>query len=439
MRENDVDEMVLRPLWRWLDRNMESIFTEGLLRTKLAIANQSSGLVFVRNEKTAEEQGEDEENGEEEELEDEKEQQEDEEEVEEEDEVYDSGGDFSGDEDPVDILCADVEGFNLEDGDKLVNISEATNLTSTQLNQTSTMAPVRKGTEVKFVNMELAENVSLMRSVGLALVLQCSRCKLKTEVSLGPNKSQSKSCEKCRISTTVQFRPAIVHRYSPVIGFLDIFGSIPTDVVTTNSKFSFECFGCSKGQSPIGLHAGKSGNSIFCSTCHTKLWVAFSSVKFTTLVANDAFTPKDVAIVKQAKKQAPPGIREGRPLPSSGACLHYKKSFRWLRFSCCGRVFPCDGCHEEEIKDHEPDFAPRMICGHCSKEQAFTKDKPCISCGESTTRARTAHWEGGKGCRNKTKMASTDKQKFRNCSKTVSRKAQEKLDAVKPGNDKKVM
>jgi hypothetical protein len=59
-----------------------------------------------------------------------------------------------------------------------------------------------------------------------------------------------------------------------------------------------------------------------------------------------------------------------------------------------------------------------------------------VSCGESTTREKTSHWEGGKGCRNKIKMAATDKQKYKNCNKTVSKKAQEKIDG-KVGNDKK--
>ena len=32
---------------------------------------------------------------------------------------------------------------------------------------------------------------------------------------------------------------------------------------------------------------------------------------------------------------------EGNPLPDLGACKHFKKSLRWLRFSCCGKVYLC--------------------------------------------------------------------------------------------------
>lgn len=39
-----------------------------------------------------------------------------------------------------------------------------------------------------------------------------------------------------------------------------------------------------------------------------------------------------------------------------GTCKHYKKSKRWLRFSCCNRIYPCDICHDEQ-SDH-----PSQVC-----------------------------------------------------------------------------
>lgn len=38
------------------------------------------------------------------------------------------------------------------------------------------------------------------------------------------------------------------------------------------------------------------------------------------------------------------------------------------RFPCCGKAYPCDICHDEK-EDHEMQFAKKMICGVCSKEQ----------------------------------------------------------------------
>jgi hypothetical protein len=38
--------------------------------------------------------------------------------------------------------------------------------------------------------------------------------------------------------------------------------------------------------------------------------------------------------------------RNGRgQLPDLGKCAHFKKSRRWLRWSCCGKAFPCPICH----------------------------------------------------------------------------------------------
>ncbi|EDO32099.1 predicted protein [Nematostella vectensis] len=104
-------------------------------------------------------------------------------------------------------------------------------------------------------------------------------------------------------------------------------------------------------------------------------------------------------MVEKPKRQPKtPGLKEGFPLPENGTCKHYKKSYRWLRFPCCGKCYPCDVCHEES-ENHEMVFASRMVCGYCSKEQ-----NPCVACKSSMTRAKSAHWEGGKGCRDKTVM-----------------------------------
>ena len=50
------------------------------------------------------------------------------------------------------------------------------------------------------------------------------------------------------------------------------------------------------------------------------------------------------------------GVRPGQPLPENGTCKHYSKSYRWLRFPCCGRAFPCDTCHDEQM-DHPHEWA----------------------------------------------------------------------------------
>lgn len=81
---------------------------------------------------------------------------------------------------------------------------------------------------------------------------------------------------------------------------------------------------------------------------------------------------KDIKTVKinlKRNNQNDPLIKSGQPLPNNGTCQHYKKSFRWMRFPCCGKVYPCDKCHNEAETEHEMEMATRMICGFCSKEQ----------------------------------------------------------------------
>lgn len=41
----------------------------------------------------------------------------------------------------------------------------------------------------------------------------------------------------------------------------------------------------------------------------------------------------------------------------------------FCRFPCCGKLYPCDKCHDEKEVDHEMELANRMLCGFCSKEQ----------------------------------------------------------------------
>ncbi len=67
-------------------------------------------------------------------------------------------------------------------------------------------------------------------------------------------------------------------------------------------------------------------------------------------------------------------------------------------------------------------LAKGMICGYCSTEQPI-KDS-CNKCGNMVTKVgvKKAHWEGGKGCRDKKSMSNKDSHKFAGTAKTVSKK-----------------
>ena len=116
------------------------------------------------------------------------------------------------------------------------------------------------------------------------------------------------------------------------------------------------------------------------------------------------------------------GLVVGGGLVNNGVCKHYSKSFRWLRFPCCGRAFPCDICHEEaNVDGHEMEWATKMICGFCGKEQQASNTE-CVGCRQATTKSRSAHWEGGRGCRDSMRMSKNDSRKHAGKSKTVSKK-----------------
>jgi len=126
------------------------------------------------------------------------------------------------------------------------------------------------------------------------------------------------------------------------------------------------------------------------------------------------------------------GLQIGQPLPKKGTCKHYRKSKRWLRFPCCGKAFPCDICHDA-TSDHESMWAKRMICGFCSVEQPFNDSKPCTNCSASlcTTTTNKSHWEGGAGCRDKTKMNKKEAKKYRGLNKTKPKSTDQKKKRLK--------
>jgi hypothetical protein len=118
-------------------------------------------------------------------------------------------------------------------------------------------------------------------------------------------------------------------------------------------------------------------------------------------------------------------IQLGRPLPQMGACRHFKKSYKWYRFACCGRAFPCPECHIESecpaaaLGAH----ATRMICGKCSMEQSFSPAKPCEKCNFTMQAKGSKHWEDGSGTRNLAAMSTKENKKFKGGLRQVNSKA----------------
>lgn len=380
-------ELLFRPFLRWLDRSMERLFIEGAKQLKKDMALEKAGLQFITyqelqaavSDKHAQEEAECDEAEEEQEGE----------------QIEEVGAEQSGDSE------AEEEGVRLVENIKLQERP--------------------RGTEVQLLGLKLGHNTATVTTQKVTVCLRCNRCKVGAELSLGAGLPCAAQCEKCSADISVVFTPSILHSYSSVLGYLQLHNTSALDLLLNRCLFSVGCLGCSQ-ESPVNDLSYGQTKEVNCDHCHEKLSIEAESAKFTLLQPRSSKTGPNTnpAFSKHVRD---PAVQKGRPLPDKGTCKHYKQSYRWLRFPCCGRAYPCDVCHDED-QDHLMELATRMICGHCAKEQAYGNGKPCVACGGMMTRgSRTAHWEGGQGCRNQTKMCRNDRQKYANTNKTISRKA----------------
>jgi hypothetical protein len=205
--------------------------------------------------------------------------------------------------------------------------------------------------------------------------MQCNKCKINKNV-------QSTALCNCGIDLKTNYIPTLDSEY---LG--SIFPDYCTFICFNPSKFQFNCEKCNTNyeSNTLGL------NSKFVMNC----WECDTQISF--LIKKLIFIQKKSQVFKK-----------GEELPEKGTCKHYKKSYRWFRFPCCGSVYPCDVCHDLE-SNHESKLANKMICGLCSKEQSVKKD---CDCG-MTLKKNTNCWEGGKGNRNKVTMNKKDKKKYK--------------------------
>eukprot|EP01102_Stenamoeba_stenopodia_P008131 TRINITY_DN2312_c0_g1_i5.p1 TRINITY_DN2312_c0_g1~~TRINITY_DN2312_c0_g1_i5.p1 ORF type:complete len:679 (-),score=170.17 TRINITY_DN2312_c0_g1_i5:73-2109(-) len=283
-----------------------------------------------------------------------------------------------------------------------------------------------KGTQI-LVQDKTQEGIGILQCSTLNIVVICQRCRQQNEFSnLTSGIMKAKECDKCHTPQDVTFRPEVMHETAHILGYLDINGCRPFDILPSN--FVCNCLECATDVLFNNQFFGPSGQTtINCLNCHHRLVLKIDGFRFFKIRTAPANIDELIAAQPKKKKKDPnmDGIVVGKPLPKKGACKHYKHSHRWLRFPCCGRAFPCDICHDEQMTDgHEVKWASRMICGYCAKEQSCATS--CSACKEELTgQANSVFWEGGKGCRNKTFMSNKDPHKYKNSNlKTKSKKAE---------------
>ncbi|XP_056138013.1 uncharacterized protein si:dkey-24l11.2 [Lampris incognitus] len=406
-------ELLFRPFLRWFDRSMERLLTEGARQLKKDIDLERAGLQFIPYQ-----------------------------------ELQAAVSQEPPTTDPSDhasstVTEGDMDGGRQresmetdrtdEEGNVMVRAGadlneqwqredEDSEEVSSNLVENIKISEPRRGTEVKLLGLRLGDNTATVAARQITVSLQCSRCKVTADLTLSGRKPCLAQCEKCSASISATFRPSMLHHYSDVLGYLDLHNAAPIDLVLQDCQLSVGCLSCSQ-EGPVQDISYGQAKALNCEHCHCKLSILADSARFQYIPPRSNKTGQSDVVLNYPRNIRDPAVQKGKPLPEKGTCKHFKQSYRWLRFPCCGRAYPCDLCHDEE-QDHLMELATRMICGHCAKEQPYSNAKPCISCGGMLTRgANTSYWEGGLGCRNKLKMNRNDRKKYANTSKTVSRKA----------------
>ncbi|KAL6714469.1 hypothetical protein ACLMJK_007893 [Lecanora helva] len=265
------------------------------------------------------------------------------------------------------------------------------------------------GISLSFPSLELY-SIELLELISLCLTVKCTRCKTPLDVSnLHHQTPRSTSCNKCAVPLSITYRREFMHANSVRAGYLDLEGCTPVDMLP--STFLPTCSSCSTPHPAPGVVSVRGESTMaICLTCHKKLTFKLPDVKF-LLISTTAAAARSSAPLRKKPKESL-GIVAGQELPRRGRCTHYGKSYRWFRFSCCAKVFPCDRCHDEG-SDHPNEHANRMICGWCSREQNYRPEECGICRGSLVKKAGSGFWEGGKGTRDKARMSRKDPRKYK--------------------------
>ena len=114
--------------------------------------------------------------------------------------------------------------------------------------------PDRRGTEVGMKNLQLKESTATLYFEKICLSIQCERCKGTSEFIASGGRVNVVQCGQCSQTQMATFRPAMMHQFSAVAGYLDLDGCLPFDVNLQNCSAVISCLHCSKETKPgVGL------------------------------------------------------------------------------------------------------------------------------------------------------------------------------------------
>ncbi|KAJ9151318.1 CHY zinc finger domain-containing protein [Pleurostoma richardsiae] len=314
----------------------------------------------------------------------------------------DQGSGSSGESDSYDSELSEEDG----DGGAALTSDQPAPVQAVSSSSTLPSKAAERGIAMSFPSIELY-GIELLQVSILSISVKCERCRTVNEVGgLRDGVEKTDSCRKCAAPFAVRFRQELVHQNSARAGFIDAAGCTVADLLP--STFVPTCARCSTPSQGLVSVRGETTTNV-CRECHARFTFKIPDVRFL------AFAPGGLALPPTTgprRRQERLGLHAGEPLPGRGACAHYRRSYRWFRFSCCRKVYACDRCHDE-AEDHPNEWANRMICGFCSREQNYAVEA-CAFCGRSVVGKRgRGFWEGGRGTRDQVLMSRKDKRKYR--------------------------
>ena len=359
--------------------------------------------------------------------------------------------------------------------------ADSSNVIAVQERMQPELAPEHRGT---CISLDLSDNMGIatLCPERLHVQLACFRCGTDWSPMLSGADAEAATssswCSRCSALLRATLVPCLWHDSSKKFGYLQLDCCELLDVLPSAAYVT--CLACSHGNvfgpPKQGLQRG-AHVEMNCFECHAKMRTHVLDIAIDLVtpctgrdrggrnVGRPATVP-DASVddeleseLKSWRKKAKgdktqAAIKLGTPLPLKGACTHFKKSFRWLRFPCCGRAYPCPTCHANSGcpavrggnaggEDGGPFQCKRMLCGSCSFEQPIT-DKACVKCGFQCTPRFSAHWQGGEGSRNVAALSNKESKKFKggqksdtSKQKTASKKSQRVGAAAKKAREAK--
>ncbi|KNE63899.1 hypothetical protein AMAG_08959 [Allomyces macrogynus ATCC 38327] len=312
----------------------------------------------------------------------------------------------------------------------------------------ATTDPVKSGTQIRVPDLHLS-GIGVVEPATLSFLAQCARCKCAVEfkdvppvrpgTDLTPTVAHPwpggavRTCPQCATQLGMRYTAALAHPGSKILGTANTLNTHLVDLLP--SSFTPTCAACTN-PAPGLFKAVPRGVPVAhtCRRCHAAMALAVDLVRFQHVGAGGLVNGGPggaMGMLKKRVRRADEGIVPGQPLPNEGRCKHYAKSYRWFRFPCCGRVYPCDICHEKnKPDDHEVVRANRMVCGFCSKEQPFAQGDCSFCHARLVAKASSGFWEGGKGTRDKNRMSAKDARKFKDSNNKTKSKKSERVGAA---------